>query len=538
MGDNLLEEFLLISDNCYNLSSNSLTIVRIENNENGADLSIDITTSNLVYDIFENTIFSITVTNNGPGTATGVSVAAALPEGLVYTDDEVTQGTYVLFDETWNVGTLSAGASATLELNLFSTVEGQNIVVATEVLASDQFDPDSTPGNGANEEDDYAFVTLTPEITGETGADLSIDMSADFLLYNNFENTVFTITVTNNGPEDATGITVAAPLPSGFVYTDDVTSQGDYELFFETWTVGSLASGSTATLELELFSLIEGTDVIVTTEILTSNQNDPDSTPGNGANEEDDYDFVRLTPEDLGGIGNGNGRIDLELGVDVDQEIYDEYVDVDYVITITNNGPDEATNIAIAAGVPEGLAYTSDNPSTGDYDLWLERWTIPSLDAGETATLVLRLFTKAEGSINYFAQVLFVNQNDDDSFPGNGNGVTPQEDDEAAVSITVINMPNAALNEDESDLDIFMITELYPNPTADRLTIELESLVEQEATLQIYNVMGAMVISQPIFINKNDNTFQVPVGELSEGNYLIRIPGTTVLKRFIKVSRP
>ncbi len=539
IGDNLFEEGLQISDDCFDLSSNNLTIIRIENNEEGADLSIEIAASSLEYDIFENTIFTITVTNDGPATATGISVAASLPDGFVYTSDETSQGNYVLFNETWNVGTLFPGSSATLELNLFSTVEGEEILMATEVLTSDQDDPDSTPGNGPNEEDDYDFLILTPGDIVETGADLAINITANNLLYENYENTVFTITVTNDGPEDATGIIVSAPLPEGFVYTSDEVSQGDYELFFETWTVGSLDAGASATLELELFSLIEDLDIMVTTEVLTSDQTDPDSTPGNGANEEDDYDFLILMPEEEGGIGGGIGRIDLELDITVDQTIQDLYEEVDFVITITNNGPDLAENIAVLASIPEGLAYTSDNPSAGEYDLWLERWTVSALDAGASATLTLKLFTKAEGPINYFTEVLFANQSDDDSFPGNGNGATPQEDDEAVVSIVVENFPNAVINDsDNNELALLTITQLYPNPTTEVLTLEIESLMEQATNLEIYNSVGALIKTQPIYINKNGIVLQLSVDDLSEGSYLIRIPGTTILKRFVKAGRP
>ncbi len=540
VGDDLFEDGLQISDDCFDLSSNNLTIIRIADNEALADLSISITASSLEYDIFENTIFTITVTNDGPGTATGVSVTAPFPDGFVYTSDVTSQGAYDIFTEIWNVGTLAPGSSATLELNLFSTVEGQEILVATEVFTSDQNDPDSTPNNGPNEEDDYGFLRLIPaDPGGGSGADLSISITANDLLYENYENTVFTITVTNNGSDNATGVTVSAPLPEGFVYSSDEVSQGDYSLFFETWTVGSLDAGASATLELELFSLIEDVDVMVTTEVLTSDQDDPDSTPGNGPNGEDDDAFVILTPRDEGGVGTGNGLIDLELGVAVNQNLHDLYEHVDFVITITNNGPDAATNIAVHADVPEGLAYSSDDPSAGDYNLWLKRWTIASLDAGESATLILGLFTKAEGNINYFTEVLFVDQNDDDSFPGNGNGVTPQEDDEAVVSIMVENFPNAALNDsEENKLVPFTITELYPNPTAEVLTLEIESLVEQAANLEIYNSIGALIKTQPVFINKNGTVLQLAVGELAEGNYLIKIPGTKILKRFIKASRP
>ena len=84
IGDNLLEAGLQIANDCFDLSSNRLTINRIEDTGDGADLSITITANNLEYEMFENTTFNITVTNNGPSAATGVSVATPC---LLYTSD-------------------------------------------------------------------------------------------------------------------------------------------------------------------------------------------------------------------------------------------------------------------------------------------------------------------------------------------------------------------------------------------------------------------------------------------------------------------
>ena len=39
---------------------------------------------------------------------------------------------------------------------------------------------------------------------------------------------------------------------------------------------------------------------------------------------------------------------------------------------MTNNSNATATNVVVSAGLPEGLVYTSDNPSLGDYELFFE----------------------------------------------------------------------------------------------------------------------------------------------------------------------
>ena len=61
---------------------------------------------------------------------------------------------------------------------------------------------------------------------------------------------VFTITVTCNGPNDATGIKVSDQLPLGLTCTGSDPSQGSYDSGTGSWDVGDLVSGSSANLTI------------------------------------------------------------------------------------------------------------------------------------------------------------------------------------------------------------------------------------------------------------------------------------------------
>ena len=56
-----------------------------------------------------------------------------------------------------------------------------------------------------------------------------------------------TVSVTNGGVQDASGIAVAIPLPAGLTFVSDT---GSGALAGVTWTIAALAAGSTATLQL------------------------------------------------------------------------------------------------------------------------------------------------------------------------------------------------------------------------------------------------------------------------------------------------
>ena len=220
-------------------------------------------------------------------TATDVVVDAGLAPGLVFTSANPSQGTYNLFFEEWRVGDLAPGETATLRLTLFALVD-RPITNFFEVKSAGGADFDSDPGNdddGVADEDDEAVITINPGRGGGGGgegrADLSLALDAERDQVGQFEEVPFTATVTNDGPDAAENVVVSIGLPDGLVFTSADPGKGDYNLFFEEWNVGTLASGESATLRLTLFTLIEGRSVTQFAQVLGVDQSDPDSDPGN-----------------------------------------------------------------------------------------------------------------------------------------------------------------------------------------------------------------------------------------------------------------
>jgi uncharacterized repeat protein (TIGR01451 family) len=88
-------------------------------------------------------VYTLTVTNNGPSTATGVTLSDLLPLGVTYVSDD-SGGLYNRTTGVWTVGTLQVGGSATITIT--ATVDtgtaGSTIANTVEVGTSDQPDPD------------------------------------------------------------------------------------------------------------------------------------------------------------------------------------------------------------------------------------------------------------------------------------------------------------------------------------------------------------------------------------------------------------
>jgi uncharacterized repeat protein (TIGR01451 family) len=76
-------------------------------------------------------------------------------------------------------------------------------------------------------------------------------------------NITFTITTSNRGPNDATGITVSDPLPAGLTFVSASASQGSHSATTGTWSVGSLANGASASLQLT--ATVTGTSAVTNT---------------------------------------------------------------------------------------------------------------------------------------------------------------------------------------------------------------------------------------------------------------------------------
>ena len=86
-------------------------------------------------------------------------------------------------------------------------------------------DQDSTPNNTTPSEDDQDEVVVTPRQL----VDVSVTKTADTNTPNIGGNISFTVTVTNDGPSDATTVVVTDLLASGYEFVSAIPSVGTYE---------------------------------------------------------------------------------------------------------------------------------------------------------------------------------------------------------------------------------------------------------------------------------------------------------------------
>lgn len=88
-------------------------------------------------------------------------------------------------------------------------------------------------------------------VTTTRNADISVVKTADESNPLENETVNFTITVTNNGPEDATELDINETLPAGLTLVQATPSTGAYNQLTKLWSIGTLANGVSASLALE-----------------------------------------------------------------------------------------------------------------------------------------------------------------------------------------------------------------------------------------------------------------------------------------------
>lgn len=106
----------------------------------------------------------------------------------------------------------------------------------------------------------YPWV-CNPPVDDE--ADLSLEKTVDNENPEDGETINFTITVTNNGPKDATGVEVSDLLPEGLDYTSYSTTHGTYNQASGLWTIGNLNNGEVA--ELHIAAIVDISEISVST---------------------------------------------------------------------------------------------------------------------------------------------------------------------------------------------------------------------------------------------------------------------------------
>ncbi|MCT7951391.1 DUF11 domain-containing protein, partial [Ancylothrix sp. C2] len=389
-----------------------------------ADLSLRKTVNNSTPAVGENVTFTLTVNNAGPATATNVEITDTLPAGLNFVSAS-NGGVYnnITRQIVWNLASIANGGNVPLTV----TATVNNAVTQTntaEITASDQDDPDSIPANGNLNEDDFASATITQQ----QPADISVIKSVNNQNPTPGQQVIYTIVATNNGPANATNVQITDQLAPGLRFVSATTTTGTtYNSGTGIWNIGNLANSATATLTITA-TVSTANPVTNTASVTNSDQTDPN--PGNNS--------ASVTIPDL--------PADLAITKTVDRPNATPSETINYTVRLTNNGPGNASDVAVTDQVPQGLTLLSATATQGRYDATTGVWTVGNVANGGEATLTISARVNTANPITNTASVTASDQTDPVPENNTATVTTPQQTADLVLAKSVDN-PNPTLGQ-------------------------------------------------------------------------------------------
>ena len=285
--------------------------------------------------------FTIGVTNNGPQTATGVTVTDAVPAALRNPVATPSSGSCTLSAEIrCSLADLPSGASASITVT--ATVS-----------------PSSDPGSALTNVASVAGTLTDPNLANNsalasgtigTVADVAVTKSSTPAVPMAGQNATYTITTRNNGPSDARDVTLTDPLDPRTPFVSATTAQGSCLVVNGRLdcTLGTLAPGAVVVTTVVVRIPAGANAVLQNTASAASSTSDSD-TSNNVA-------VTGFRPDVVADLA-------LQKTASVPRVAAGEFVD--FTLSASNSGPSDATNVSLDDTLPTGYVVTAVTAPAG-----------------------------------------------------------------------------------------------------------------------------------------------------------------------------
>jgi uncharacterized repeat protein (TIGR01451 family) len=306
-----------------------------------------------------NVTYTITVSNNGPDTATGVTVTDTLDQTVSLVSAIFNQGSPCTSSGTpivivCNLGDLEPGNSAPGTIVVTTPVVTVNSGIANSVtVTGNETDPDT-----ANNTAQQGTTVLPP--AGPAQADLAVSkIDTPDPVFSGGPALTYTITVDNNGPDTATGVTLSDTLPAGVSFQSATASVGQCDEMPDmggtlSCGLGSLTSGSNATVTIVVLPEVVS-DPATITNTATALATEEDPTPANNTAAEDTT--VNPPSADMSVTTTSSPASPM-----INEQ-------VTYGITVSNAGPSDNTGVVMTVTLPASATFGSVTIDQGTCDV-------------------------------------------------------------------------------------------------------------------------------------------------------------------------
>jgi uncharacterized repeat protein (TIGR01451 family) len=232
-----------------------------------SDLQITALADQSTVDIGNDITVTASLLNAGPDNATSVRIGTTVPEEVSITSVVTTLGACEDMDLdrniVCNIGNLPNGASVTV--TYVATVQDSGDINWS--VETDAYQTDSDAANNI----------ATATFTGIANADLVLTTVVSEGSLTEGDTLGIWYTVTNEGPQDATGVTLTVELPAGWALYNLSVTQGNCVKSGTTLTcsIGDLAVNAKA--GVAMWGTVNSVVTVTFTASVVSNENDPDS---------------------------------------------------------------------------------------------------------------------------------------------------------------------------------------------------------------------------------------------------------------------
>ncbi|RJS48360.1 MAG: hypothetical protein CIT03_08405 [Methanobacterium sp.] len=323
----------------------------------------------------ENLTYNILVGNNGPSVSRNVILSDILPPMILNPVYSIDGGiSWFNWTGSLNLGNFTPGQTINVLIQGLVSAEANSTIRNTANVTSDTFDPDLENN------------TSTADIQIKT-ADIGVQKDTSNLHPNYLDEIMFTITVTNYGPDQATGVEITDLLPDGLNYISSTTTQGVYDFTTGIWQIGTMEFGNSAILNI-IAKVVQTGNITNTATKTAENEYDP--------NPDNDQDSVTLEVPPAADLAITKTVNDLR------PILYDT---IFFTYIVQNRGPDTAVDSRVIDVLPVGLQYVSSVANYGSYNPITGIWGIGNLPRGAIAELTITTIVTRTGNITNTAKV-------------------------------------------------------------------------------------------------------------------------------------
>lgn len=332
--------------------------------------------------------YTLTVKNNGPDTAQNVRVADALPAGLTYVSANP-ECSLVAGTVACAVPAMASGDTRTFTVTTKVASSVDSRLVNTATVASDTTDPD--PSNNTS--------TVTVPIEGK--ADLSITKTPSVRTVGPNGQVLYTLVVKNDGPSDATGVTVTDVPPAGLTLqsakggTGTTCGIADNQV---TCQVGTLAAGGTAQVLVTAQTTATASGELANRATVVGNEEDPKP--------ENNTSTTTVTVPPPPGTPQIQPTAELAIVKKVNTRSIRLGQSLTYTVVVTNNGPSVANDVVVTDTLAVPARNVSIKPSVGTCS-----GTVPfscrlgTIQPGKKVTITVKLTPTKVGAARNTASV-------------------------------------------------------------------------------------------------------------------------------------